>query len=748
MAGAKETGLGRYGAYWVVLLFCLGLGLRALSNGFVNYDDPQLLLEPAARGKLDLNYHNLVEFLLPDPERSFIPLRSLVFSVCHLFGGTSPWVYHLASLMLFSGLGLLVYRLAYFLLAWGEENTREPAGALTGHNFWPLFAALTFCASPLNVESLAWAADVKDLLFGIFWTACMVSLMSGESSGRQWKTLVLFLLALLSKPSAVMLPVLALAWYWCKPSGRPAFRQSVKFLWPLAGLTVLYLLYLIPHLKLFAGYAHEGGAGSTLAGALKVYFAYLVSFLFPTGFSVRYLVRVPLSFFNPPTILYALAALALVLLAALAWRSGRRLPAFALLWSGIAFIPASGVIPLEILRADRYALTLLPVFAVALAAILRDIQRRLPRPAVRIALYSVWLIPGIFALLFIQRIGVWRNSETLWRDTLEKEPGHFIALNHLGAYAVELGDTTAALDFYRRALKSNPLSVEALNSLGILLEKGGAKAEAGELFRKAFALPQSRSKTALNLGAFYYNQGKAAEALAVLGEALSQDPGNAGLHYQMGLCHNKLGQPDSAFMQMLSAQRSEPDNPEFPCGMGRLLVQHGKLDLAADYLQRALSLDGEFVPGYIGFGEFFMASRALDDSKMSFEMALKRDPANTEALSGLASVMGQQGRYDSAAVLLETLLAKKPDDCAGLSNLAAAYLSLGQPARARAAVLMAIGCDSTQAGNYLNAADIYLRLDSLAAAEQMLRRLEALEPGSARLIQARHNLEKHTRPQS
>jgi NADH:ubiquinone oxidoreductase subunit K len=293
-----KTILKRYGAYGAVVIFALVISFPVLRNGFVNYDDPSLVLEPAEKGKLDLKYWNMVEVFLPHPGASYTPIRTLTFVVCHAIGGEAPYIYHLASLFLYLLLCLAVYLFARCLLSWEEGSELPPAGYLARGNFWALLAAFVFTAHPLNVESLAWVSAVKDLFLALFTLACLLSFIYMEKGWEAGKklTLVFFVLALVSKPSALMLPLVLAVYRWCRPSISMRLGLPRAFMISAVILISAYSIYLIPFLSFFEIYRHSGGPGSVISGALKVFFLYLKAFLLPLNLSVRYLVRVPLNF--------------------------------------------------------------------------------------------------------------------------------------------------------------------------------------------------------------------------------------------------------------------------------------------------------------------------------------------------------------------------------------------------------------------------------------------------------------------
>ena len=736
-----ENFLKRYGAYCAVILFCAVISSPVLDNGFVNYDDPRLLIEPAAQGKLNFNYKNLIEALLPHPGASYTPTRTLTFMVCHAIGGEAPVIYHLASLILYCLLCLAVYFFARCMLNWDDAEF-TPAGSLSRSSLWALFASFVFTAHPLNVESLAWISAIKDLFAALFWLACVLSFILMEKGWKAGRIFILlfFILALVSKPSSLMLPLVIAVFILFKPFKIKLYKFSLALIVTAILVVVAYSLYLSTFLNFFNMYRHSGGLGSVFSGAIKVFLAYLKAFILPLNLSVRYLVKVPLNFFNAESMLYLCVFLVLILLVVIAWRRGTSLPALALCWMLLALLPTFGFVPLEILRADRYALTSVPILAVLLAYSLRAIELRLPSSYKKVFLLACWFIPFFFAVLFVNRLRVWHSSETLWKAALAVEPKHYIALNSLGLCYTEQGDTAKAIDYIHCALEANPTYVKAMNSLGLLYESTGKKSEAEALFKKAAEQPYNKDQSFLNLGTFYLKEGRIDQAEEYLKEASALSPLDARIHYQLGVCYQKKSEFEKASAEMRRALSIEPVNTLYLVGLGRLLITRGELMDGLDLLEQALQIDKNYVPAYLGLGELFWKSGKFDDARTAYEAALKIEPDNYEALHSLGSILGLTGKIEGAAEIFKRLKTEHPSDCEALGNMAAIYITQGLWEEALSQARAAIECDSMQVSNYLNAYKACVYLHRFNEAEKIISIALRISPQSPDIVFARFYL--------
>ncbi len=746
MTQGRESFTKGRGVLVVLLLAVFAVGWGVLNNGFVNYDDPQLLLNPGAAGKLLPTYGNLADWLLPSVGKAWLPLRFMLFSILYSLIGPTAWVYHLVSLLLYALVCCQVYLLAHRLLAWDGYTTGGQPWKLERNNFWPLLAAIVFALCPLNVESLAWVSAVKDLQLAFCWLAFVLSVVGPDGlrlRGNR-KALIFLLLALAAKPAAVVLPLLAVALVVLGPYRVGREEIPWKPAAVLVAVLLLFMVYLLPHVARMQIYAHPGGFGSTLAGALKVLFAYAGSFLAPVDLSVRYLVRVPLTMLEPFTIARA-ATLAVLCLAFWRMRAvGRYFPLVGLVWCLLAFLPTSGVVPMEILRADRYALTLVPIFAVGLAYGLREVARGLSAPAAKFTMVAVWVIPLCFAVLFAARVEIWSSSESLWSDVLRGQSDHWIALNHLAFDELERGDSVAAQAGYEQALAANPTSVEALTSLALLVEKRGDRQRAGELLTRAARLKEFDLETTLELSRFYIRGDRLMDAAGLLEDQDAQGRQSAEMHYLLSVVYRRLGYLDRAVERLNAARALEPGNAQYDAELGRLMIMQGDLNGALEILTRALENDPELVEAYLGFGELFYAAGQTADAARSYGSALAREADNRDALLGLAGLLGGAGKLDSAAIVLERLAALHPGDCMVLANTVALRLSQGLLSQGAEALGRALECDSTRLENYLNGYALYVALDSLGRAAEMLDRARRLAPSSQVLEAPEQDLSART----
>lgn len=453
-------------------------------------------------------------------------------------------LYHLANL-----LGhLLAVVLVYRLLA------RLSGGA------WPAAAgALLFAVHPLQVETVAWASELKDVLAAVFALAA-VSLVVAASDAAQraesprtwrdyrpWLATLCLALGLLCKPSVVALPLLVLTvdlWLLRTP-WRVALRLALPWL-----LGVLLYAAVASRLQTAAAqvvvplWQRPFVAGDALA-------FYLVKLLVPLRLCADY-------GRSPATVLgqwwgYATWALpALLLGAATALRRRSRWALPALLWFLLALVPVLGLLPFDFQQystvADHYAYLALVGPAVALAGLARHLRGARPRLPLVLVLA---LLAGQSALQTI----TWQSNLILWQSTLAVNPRSFPAHDHLGTLYAALRRLPEARQEYETALRLRPGDVDVIIKLGLLHMDLGDRSQAREYVEQAVRLRPADAQirqAAANLALTAGDYPAAVEQLRAL---LALHPGDTAARHQLQRALHRRASPPT----LRAPHRSQED---------------------------------------------------------------------------------------------------------------------------------------------------------------------------------------------
>jgi hypothetical protein len=412
--------------------------------GIVNYDDDVYLFAPTLPEGLGAG--NVTWAFTTFYHSNWHPLTWLSWMTeVELFGGVRPRVLHLGNVLLHAANGALLFAALLAL-------TRK---------LWPSFlVAALFAVHPMHVESVAWISERKDVLcvfFGL-WTLLAYARYAREPGlARGLGVAGCFALSLLAKPMLVTLPfVLLLLDYW------PLARQRKQSWRPLV-LEKLPLLALCAVSCVLTWQAQAAGGAirsdlpllARLANAASAYVGTLGKTFAPWNLAPLY----PRPAQGPALTASAFAALGLALVSWNAWIYRTRFP---YLWVGWAWfvgtlVPVVGLVPLgEHAMADRYAywphIGLFVALVFWLDAFVLETGPRARRQAAAVACA---LCVGVLGVLAWRQTHVWKDSETLWRYTLEVTRDNYVAHANLGRTLQE-SDPLEAQAHFGAALAINP----------------------------------------------------------------------------------------------------------------------------------------------------------------------------------------------------------------------------------------------------------------------------------------------------
>ena len=527
---------------------------------------------------------------------------------------------------------------------------------LTGAPWRSAFVAAVFAIHPLRVESVAWAAERKDVLSGLFFILTIGAYV--HYARRPWSVvryggvLLLFALGLMCKPMLVTLPfVLLLLDYW------PLQRTEAR---TFSGLV-------IEKLPLLALSAADGAATvlaqhqaiqtfqaldfpARLSNALVAYGAYLEQMVWPVGLAPFYpypghwsVGRVGLSVLG----LGVISAGVLVgwrrrpwLLVGWLWYLGMLVPV-------IGFIQVGGAA-----RADRY--TYLPQIGLYLMVAWGAVDlcggRRWRRVVAGCAAGAV--LAGLLVTARRQTTH-WQDSLTLWTHTLECTPDNHIAHNNLGAALAGQGRLAEAVAEYQRTLAIQPDYATAHNNLGLALVAQGNPAEAVPQYERALELQPDFAEAQNNLGDALAAQGRLAEALPHYERALQLKPDFAEAGYNLGNMLARQGRLPEAVQQFERALQLKPDYFKARYNLGNALAKQGEPAEAIQQFEWALQLKPDFAEAHNNLGNALNALGRWDEAIQQFEQALQLKPDFAEAHYNLAGSLAREGKLPAAIEQLQ-----------------------------------------------------------------------------------------------
>jgi tetratricopeptide (TPR) repeat protein len=635
---------------------------RACADQFVNYDDDVYVTQNSSLN-VEFGPSGLGWAFTTFQAANWHPLTWLSLALDQKLSHGSPFGFHLTNVLLHVANVVLLF----VVLA-----------RLTGAVWCSAFTAALFALHPLHVESVAWAAERKDVLCGFFFmlTLCayrryVQSTRVGTGQAGYYLVLMLaFSLALMAKPMAVTLPlVLLLLDYW--PLGRWEVGGAAPgLLVEKAPLLVLSVVssWLTWRAQSQAGTLHslwQMPLERRAATAVEAYVIYLGKTLWPIHLAPFYpYAEESVSQQGNELWPTLVAASVLVVLTALALRLARQRPygIVGWLWYVVMLVPVIGLVQVgRQALADRYTYLPLVGIFIIVAWGLADLANRLRQQAVVSG--AALVVLAMCVALTWQQLGHWQNSIRLWEHTLMATESNYLAHYNLGKALEEQGRQAEALRHYEDAIAIRPNYSEAHDNAGILLQKHGKNEEAIGHFRVAVQSDPTNPYAHNNLGQALAQRKQLSEAVGHFEEALRLKPDFAQAHDNCGVALALQGDRQRALLHFEEAVRLEPKIGKY----------YYDLAHAEKCVQPATAASVDSGPA-----RFYRQAASLDP----------RWPISaSEAAWTLATSPDQASQYPELAVLLAEQVcdagewaqpAGWPEIADRLDTLAAAYASAGR----------------------------------------------------------------------
>jgi tetratricopeptide (TPR) repeat protein len=440
-----------------------------------------------------------------------------------------------------------------------------------------LFVAGIFGLHPIHVESVAWIAERKDVLFAFFWIATLNAWgawVTAPSRRRYALVCVFFLLGILSKPMIVTLPfTLLLMDIW--PLNRLRFpakllptADELRSWWArIREKGLFFALMLVPIASGFHAQS-SGGAVKTvdqfplwtrLANVPLAYADYLKDAFWP---DVLVFLHV-----HPGTAISVPAAIAtfvlLALVTGLLWLGRGRaagLPCLVgWLWFLGTLVPVIGLVQIGAQsHADRFVYVPLIGISLAVAMQLSRLERAAPRAGLGVAT-AVILIMGIRTY---QHLPVWRNTETLFVHAIDNGVRHSLVHSNLSVYLSRVGRMDDAVEQCRQAVALDPNDSLAANNLGESLLRVGKLEEADRVLSELLARQSLYSTPMYNLGLVRRHRKMYDDALVLFRELVRRKPTHTLFHSQIIQILTEQGRFEEAETALQTAEAAVPGSAE------------------------------------------------------------------------------------------------------------------------------------------------------------------------------------------
>jgi tetratricopeptide (TPR) repeat protein len=583
-------------------------------------------------------------------QSQYFPLVYTTFKYERALWGLNPLGYHLVNILLHGVNAVLV---------WIILKRLQVPGA------W--LAAAMFALHPVQVETVAWVSELKNIESLLFYLLALLAWMKFTDTPARpsWPyyglALAAYLLALFAKTTACTLPVALLLVLWLRGQRFTPVRavQILPFLMAGFGLglvTIWWEKHLGDYKESFGLSFSFLERGLIASRALWFYAGKLV---WPADLTICY-PRWQINVWNPVQYIPIVGCLMVAVLAWVWRKKIRRDVVAGVVFFVAALSPLLGFVIEGAFHytyvADHYqynaTIGLMAVFA---AAIRRSFGKTGFWMPVQVALLLV------LGCLTWQQCAPYHDRESLWRDNVTKNPDSWMGHLNLGLELFKRGQLDDALEQFRSAVLLHPNGDDEQANLGTALMEKGFYTEAIQHLETALALNPHYLAAQNSVALAYSRLGDDDQAVAHFRKALEIEPNAFGVMMNLGSTLQHQGKLDEAAENYRLASKQFPAEVEPLRRLARILVKKEQFSLAAEAARQAVQLAPDRADLLLALGNIYMAQTNYASAGDYYRKALQLDPANVGLHYNLGIVQGLQGRTNEERQELMEALRLKPD---------------------------------------------------------------------------------------
>jgi tetratricopeptide (TPR) repeat protein len=572
-----------------------------LKNALVSWDDyAYILLNPIIR---DLSLKNIAHIFDPSTfvVGNYHPLTVLVYTIEYALFELDPTGYHVVSLLLHLGNIWL-----FSLIAWRLVGKQWPVVLMTA----------LFAVHPMRVESVVWAAELKDVLYvafflgGVLWY--LRTIAEGKTSVVNYVVLgLLYLMSLFSKGQAVVFPVVLVLIDFLR--ARPFTTKSILEKLPYFGMSLAFGLHAVT--------AQTTSFTQTRLQTFplneRIFFAlygtgsYVVDLVLPTNLACFY------DYPQVGNMLHIhLGAAAVVLGVAAALYVGRnnRMLVGGLLIYLFTIAPVSQILPVgNAITSDRY--TYLPY--IGLFLVLAALMQMLPKRYEKMLPAGIAVVTLVFAGMSYAQSKTWKDSETLWFQALKVNPDCAVAHSNLSAEYIDSGRPELAIKHASAAIAKPGRYMEiyrSYNNMGTAYSRLNRNEEAIPFYTKALETKPDFHEARLNRAIVELGVGRVQEAEADATVYIEQAPPRSTAYFIRGMARKALNRFDECIL---------------------------------DYSQ-AIALQPDYIAAYINMANVYLNTKRLPEAVQTYTQALRYAPNDPSVLLNRSKAFYLMGKLDLA----------------------------------------------------------------------------------------------------
>jgi len=631
--------------------------LHSMAGFQLAWEDPSYLL----RNKPIQSLHNIPRFFglrywnedIPTPTRSYRPIREVTFALDYALWGQKPWGYRLTSIALH-----VAATAAFYVLAstWLPGPTRRPA----------CLAACVFALHPSRVETVVYAKNKAEILAAVFvllsvllWDLAMrTERAGGRRLARYAAALGLFVLALLSKATAIALPCALVAAVLCR-SRSPFARRLMS----VAPFFVIVAIVVYANTKFIEKDTGLTGALSELsmlwrpALVVETWHRYLGLALFPANLHADRLLSPP----DAPCWAWLVGFGGWCLLGAVvALRGPGKAPNCTL---GLAWFVAFLAPVLNIMLIEGRPVAEQRLY-VPLVGLCLGVGRAILRDRNRCACLLVAVVA--YAALSCERVFAWRTNTALWFDNVLASPEKSKPRNNLAVQYGKAKRYSLAKRQLIRALRLNPKLGDAMYNLGAICRDQGRLREANVWYANLLRLDPERDDAWLSAGNVFWRLKRYDLAEKAFRSLMECEPQDFKAYVNLAGVYFDQKRYTDAEGQLRQAMVLSPGNADLHVNLGQVLDLQGRPTEALKCYGAALNLDETNALAHIKFGQAMLSRGDSATARQAFTAAVRAAPENWQGWLGLAATAQASGDRPLFDRALERLHELKPEVASSL----------------------------------------------------------------------------------
>ncbi len=650
----------------LIILLTIVVFMPVFGHDFLGYDDGINVYDNEY--VTSFSAANLLHFWKAPHLKLYIPLTYSLWAVQAQISGLfaegydktlSPKVFHSANLLfhVFTTTGIFLILKRLLGSAWAAA-----AGALL------------FALHPVQVEKVAWVSGFRGLLSG-FWVMMSIwHYLAYAQPGAHVVNpkhhyvlaLIAFLLAMLSKPSAVAAPVIiAIIARWQLHKKLPQIGREL-IPWVACALPIILITKLAQPM---ATHPDLSTIWKRFLVAGDAIFFYLYKLVLPISLGPDY-GRTPDFIFTHQWV-YVTGLLPYLLAIILLWKGQRPLLTAASIFIA-ALLPVLGLVPFNFQQistvADRYLYVAMLGPAFGMGWLLLHYNTMAIRG-------TIMLIITLFAIKSMVQVHYWKDPLTLDLHTVRVNPASWFFYNNLGRAYEKLGKTNNAIDSYNKSIALKP----------------------------GYDIPY------INLGALYNNIGLKQQAIDYYSQAIAVNHGLANAHNDLGAIYNELQDYEKARAHFMKALEINPTYEKPYANLGVLYTNINNKEAAIAAYQKAIEIK-PLARVYINLGALYKDLSKNDEAIACYQKAIEIRPELDESYNNLGQLYSETNRMDEAIALFKKAIEFDDKQPISFNNLGKAYLDTGNHKEALGALQKAIGLKPNFAPAHYNLSVVYLKM--------------------------------------